>query len=172
MIHVMTEPRWLNETEMRAWTGFLETYDLLQRHVERQLREAGGVTQVQYEILHRINEHPDRRLCMTELAALVICSRSGLTYQVAQLEKAGLLRREPDVTDERRILVAVTEPGRQVLQRAAPGHVATVREGLLDLLTNEQVEQLADIMDVARGRLRDLVSLVPPRTSKANPRRH
>lgn len=162
----MTEPRWLTETEMRAWTGFLETYDLLQRHVERQLRDDGGVTQVQYEILHRINEHPDRRLCMTELADLMVCSRSGLTYQVAQLEKAGLVRRGSDPGDERRILVAVTALGRKVLDRAAPGHVATVREGLLDLLTAEQVAQLADIMDTARGRLRGLVPLVPPRASK------
>lgn len=36
---------------MRAWTGFLETADRVQRLVELQLREAGDLTMVQYEIL-------------------------------------------------------------------------------------------------------------------------
>lgn len=162
----MSEPRWLNETEMRAWAGFLETYELLDRHVDRQLREAGGVTKVQYEVLHQLNESPDNRLCMTDLAELMICSRSGLTYQVTQLEKAGLLRRESDPARERGVLAVLTDDGRRILHQAAPGHVRTVREGLIDLLTDEQVNQLADIMDTTRRQLRDMVRLPPPRKSR------
>jgi DNA-binding MarR family transcriptional regulator len=163
----MSEPRWLSETEMRAWSGFLETYELLDRHVDRQLREAGGVTKVQYEVLHQLNESPTGRLGMTDLAERMICSRSGLTYQVAQLEKTGLLRREADPTDERGVLAVLTDEGRRILHQAAPGHVRTVREGLIDLLTEEQVAQLADIMDTTRRHLRDIVRLPPPRKRKA-----
>ncbi|MFF8430592.1 MarR family winged helix-turn-helix transcriptional regulator [Streptomyces sp. NPDC016566] len=164
----MNELRWLNETEMRAWTGLLETYDLLQRLVDTQLREEGGVTQVQYEILTRISEGPDERRRMTELASLMVCSRSGLTYQVAQLEKAGLLRRQTDPADERGVLAVLTEAGRQVLDRAAPGHLKVVREGLIDQLTPEQVTQLAHIMDTTRDHLRGLVQLPPPRPAKGH----
>ncbi|NRQ35510.1 MarR family transcriptional regulator [Nonomuraea sp. NN258] len=152
----MSEPRWLTETQMRAWTGFLETSGLIQRHVERQLRDA-GLTMVQYEILHWANECAPRRRCITELADLMITSRSGLSYQVAQLEKAGLLRRETDADDERRAMVVITEDGRRLLEKTAPGHVAAVRDGLIDLLTDEQVAQLADIMDGVRTRLRPRV---------------
>jgi DNA-binding MarR family transcriptional regulator len=162
----MREPRWLNETEMRAWAGFLETADRVQRLVELQLREAGDVTTVQYEILHWASERDGSRLCVTELAELMIGSRSGLSYQVAQLEKAGLIRREPDPDDERRTVIAITDEGRAVLEKTAPGHVATVRAGLIDQLDEEQVAQLADIMDAARNHLRT-VSLTPPRKRKA-----
>ena len=86
----MTEPRWLNVTEMRAWAGFLETADRVQRLVELQLREAGDLTMVQYEILHWASERDGSRLCITELAELMIGSRSGLSYQGAQLETAGV----------------------------------------------------------------------------------
>ncbi|RSN05775.1 hypothetical protein DMB42_28000 [Nonomuraea sp. WAC 01424] len=102
------------------------------------------------------NSTPQRR-CITELADLMITSRSGLSYQVAQLEKAGLLRRETDASDERRAMVVITEDGRRLLAKTAPGHVAAVRDGLIDLLTGEQVAQLADIMDDVRTRLRPRV---------------
>jgi DNA-binding MarR family transcriptional regulator len=166
-VGTVDERQWLNETEMRAWTGFLETSDLLHRLVDLQLREAGGVTQVQYEILTRINDSPGRQLRMTELAGLMVCSRSGLTYQVAQLEKAGLLTRESDPTDDRAILATLTEDGHRVLEAAAPGHLRTVREGLIDLLTEEQVDQLATIMDVARAHLRNVVHVPGKRKSAA-----
>ncbi|MFD8376402.1 MarR family winged helix-turn-helix transcriptional regulator [Streptomyces sp. NPDC059688] len=164
----MGEPRWLNETEMRAWTGFLETSDLLQRLIDLQLREAGGVTQVQYEILTRINDSPCRRRRMTELADLMVCSRSGLTYQVTQLEKAGLLQRESDPGDERGVLAVLTDEGHQVLSAAAPGHVRTVREGLLDVLTLEQVAQLADIMTTTRNSLRSALQQPASRQKEAS----
>ncbi|MFE9139605.1 MarR family winged helix-turn-helix transcriptional regulator [Streptomyces sp. NPDC007355] len=164
----MNEPQWLSETEMRAWTGFLETSDLLHRLVDLQLRQAGSVTQVQYEILTRINDTPDRRLRMTELASLMVCSRSGLTYQVAQLEKTGLLTRESDPKDDRAILATLTDDGRRLLETTAPGHLQTVREGLIDLLTEEQVDQLATIMDIARTHLRTAVHVPPRRKSTAN----
>lgn len=150
----MGEPRWLNETEMRAWTGFLETSDLLQRLIDLQLREAGGITQVQYEILTRLDDSPGASRRMTELADLMVCSRSGLTYQVTQLEKAGLLRRETDPEDERGVLAVITNDGHRILRAAAPGHVKTVRDGLIDMLTPEQVAQLADIMTTTRTHLR------------------
>ncbi|MBT2207100.1 MarR family winged helix-turn-helix transcriptional regulator [Actinomadura sp. NEAU-AAG7] len=159
----MSEPRWLNEREMRAWSGFLETSALVHRLVERQVREDGGLTLVQYEILHWTNESAPEQRCITELAELMITSRSGLSYQVAQLEKAGLLRRETSADDERRAMVVITEEGRRLLERTAPGHLEMVRGGLIDLLTDEQITQLADMMDTARTHLRAVVPLQPPR---------
>lgn len=163
----MSDTRWLTETEQRAWSGFLETYELLDRHVDQQLRQAGGLTKVQYEVLHHLSESPAGRLCMSDLAERMICSRNGLTYQATQLEKAGLLRREANPADERGVLAVITDDGRRVLRQAAPGHVNTVREGLIDLLTDEQVDQLATIMDITRRHLRGLVPLPPARKRKA-----
>ncbi|MDP4511039.1 MarR family winged helix-turn-helix transcriptional regulator [Nonomuraea turcica] len=159
----MSEPRWLNEQEMRAWTGFLETSALVHRLVERQLREAGGLTMVQYEILHWANKASPQHRCITELADLMITSRSGLSYQVAQLEKAGLLRRETSADDERRAMVVITEEGRRLLEKTAPGHVEAVRDGLIDRLNGKQIAQLAEIMDTARTHLRAVVPVQPQR---------
>ena len=149
------EPRWLDETEMRAWVAFLDTANLLLRRVDQQLRQDGGVTQPQYELLTRLAEAPDRRLRMTDLADLLVTSRSGLTYQVTQLEKAGLVRRQACAEDERSVLAVLTDTGGEVLRAAAPGHVRVVRDGFIDLLDREQLTALADALDHARTRLRD-----------------
>jgi DNA-binding MarR family transcriptional regulator len=150
----MSEPRWLDSTEMSAWTGFLETFNLLQRRIEAHLRADGGITHVQYEILHRLAEATDRRLRMTDLAHQLIASRSGLTYQVAQLNRTGLVRRDGDPGDERAVLVAITDAGMDVLRNTAPGHLRVVRENLLDLLDPDEVRQLAAMMGRARTHLR------------------
>ena len=148
------EPRWLDETELRTWVAFLDVSNLLQRRIDRQLREEGGLTQPQYELLTRLAESPGRRLRMTELADLLVTSRSGLTYQVTQLEKAGLVHREACADDDRGVVAALTDEGLDVLRRTAPGHVRIVREGLIDLLSRDQLLALADALDASRTHLR------------------
>jgi len=146
--------QWLNETEMRAWVAFLDTSNLVSRRIEQQLRDAAGVTQLQYELLTRLAESPARQLRMAELADLLVASRSGLTYQVTQLEKAGLVRRQPCEDDERGVLAVLTDAGMNVLERAAPGHVRVVRESLIDLLDNAELTALADSLTTVRDHLR------------------
>ena len=139
---------------MRAWVAFLDTSNLLLRRIDQQLREDGGLTQPQYELLTRLAEAPQRRLRMAELADLLVTSRSGLTYQVTQLEKLGLVHRQAFQDDDRGVLATLTEDGLDALRRAAPGHVRVVRENLVDLLSHEQLLALGDALDVARTHLR------------------
>lgn len=149
----MTE-RWLDDVEMRAWVAFLDTSNLLLQRISQQLRDDGGLTQPQYELLTRLAEAPGRRMRMAELALALVASRSGLTYQVSQLEKVGLVRREACAGDDRGILAVLTEQGEQALLKAAPGHLRVVRENLIDLLDREQLVTLADTLDRARAHLR------------------
>jgi DNA-binding MarR family transcriptional regulator len=138
--------KWLDEDEMRAWHSFLAAGALIDRLVDAQLKEAVGLSHPQYEILVRLAEAPDGELRMTELAGTLLTSKSGLTYQVTQLEKAGLVERRSCPSDVRGVLAVLTEAGRQRLEQAAPGHVALVRELLIDVLTPGQLASLADAL--------------------------
>ena len=138
--------KWLDEDEMRAWHSFLAAGALIDRLVDAQLKEAVGLSHPQYEILVRLAEAPGGELRMTELAGTLLTSKSGLTYQVTQLEKAGLVERRSCPSDVRGVLAVLTEAGRRLLERAAPGHVALVRELRIDVLTPGQRAGLADAL--------------------------
>ena len=138
--------KWLDEDEMRAWHSFLAAGALIDRLVDAQLKEAVGLSHPQYEILVRLAEAPGGELRMTELAGTLLTSKSGLTYQVTQLEKAGLVERRSCPSDVRGVLAVLTSAGRRLLEQAAPGHVALVRELLIDVLTAAQLATLADAL--------------------------
>ncbi len=139
---------------MAAWLGFLEVSQLLDRAIEQQLRDDAGISHAQFEVLNRLAAAGAGRLRMSELADVIVVSRSGLTYQVSQLEKAGLVRREKCPGDDRGVLAVLTPAGRAALERAAPGHVRLVRRFLIDVLTPEQLTAFAGGLAAARTRLR------------------
>jgi DNA-binding MarR family transcriptional regulator len=147
----MAEPRWLSAEEMRAWQAFLAAAAMLDRRLDQQLKEEAGLSHPQYEILVRLAAAPGGELRMTDLAHARDTSKSGLTYQITQLEKAGLVRRASSPADVRGIVAVLTDAGRQRLAQAAPGHVAAVRALLIDVLTGPQLAAMADALgEVAR----------------------
>ena len=149
----MTSPRWLSAAELDAWRTYLVTTHLLERRIEEQLKADAGLTHGQYEILVRLSEAPERSIRMTELARQAVISKSALTYQVGQLEKAGLVERASCATDERGVLAVLTDEGLRTLERIAPAHVEVVREYLLDQLTSDDLGTLAEIMAKVKTRL-------------------
>jgi len=140
----MADPRWLNEDEMRAWLAFLTARALLNRRLDQHLKAERGISHLQYDILARLSSVPERELRMTELADGVLNSKSGTTYQVTQLEKAGLVRRRSCPDDGQAVFACLTDAGMRLLEKAAPGYVALVRDLMIDVLTREQLSALAD----------------------------
>ncbi|MBD0691345.1 MarR family winged helix-turn-helix transcriptional regulator [Streptomyces sp. CBMA123] len=150
----MNEPRWLDQDEMAAWRGFVVASNLLNRRLERQLKDDSGLSHQQYEILVHLSAAPGDSLRMTELADKLVTSKSGLTYQVTQLERMGLVGRRSCPSDVRGVIAELTDQGRETLRQAAPGHVALVRELLIDVLSREQLAVLAESLGAVSARLR------------------
>jgi DNA-binding MarR family transcriptional regulator len=152
----MAGTRWLSDQEMRAWQAFLAAGALVDRRLDQELKEAAGISHLQYEILVRLSATCDREMRMTELADAVLNSKSGLTYQISQLEKAGLVRRRSCTSDVRAVYAVLTDAGQDLLERAAPGHVSLVRELLVDVLTPGQLEAVADGLGEVARRILDV----------------
>ncbi|MEV7734453.1 MarR family transcriptional regulator [Streptomyces sp. NPDC088921] len=149
----MGHTRWLTGEETRAWMAFFSAAALLNRRLDQQLKDDADLTHVQYEILARLSGAEGQELRMTELAESVYASQSGVTYQITQLEKAGLVRRRICPSGPRAVYAVLTDAGFATLERAAPGHVTAVRELLIDVLTPEQLTALADGLGRARDRM-------------------
>lgn len=159
----MTSPP--DPTQLGAYFALMETSSLMRHAVEQQLREAGDLSYVQFQLLATLGDSPSGSRRMTDLADGVVYSRSGLTYQAQTLETRGLVTRTPSSEDERSITVTITDAGRAVLADVFPGHVALLDELLFGSLSRTDVEVLADVL----GRVRDHMRRNPPRS--AAPRR-
>ncbi|WP_406002700.1 MarR family winged helix-turn-helix transcriptional regulator [Streptomyces sp. NBC_00829] len=148
------EAAWLSERELRAWKNLLAVNSIIGRSVEQQLKDAAGLSHPQYEVLTRLGDAPGGELRMTELAGAALTSKSGLTYQVTQLEKAGLIRRSSCPSDDRGVVAVLTELGKERLRAAAPGHAALVRELFVDGLGEREFDSLAAGLEALLDRLR------------------
>ncbi len=155
----------LDAAQLDAYFALMEAVSLLQHRVEQQLRAEGDLSYVQFQLLARLAAARGQ-LTMTELADGVVYSRSGLTYQAALLEKAGLITRGPSPDDDRATLVTITDSGRALLGRVMPGHIQVTRL-LLDPLSEQDLDHLRDIMT----RVRDHMRAQPPRSAAPRKRR-
>ncbi len=143
----MTEvtPRWLTDDEQRAWRAYLESTKVLLDALDRQLQRQADMPHAYYEILVRLAEAGDHALRMSELADLTLSSRSRLSHAIARLEERGWVSRTDCPTARRGQIASLTRAGMDVLIDAAPLHVASVRDLMIDVLTPEQLLQIETI---------------------------
>ncbi|MDO5684296.1 MAG: MarR family transcriptional regulator, partial [Propionibacteriaceae bacterium] len=94
------------------------------------------------EILVSLEEAPERRLRMSDLADKVHQSRSRLTHTIARMEKAGLVEREACPSDRRGVWARLTDTGFELLKDAAPSHVESVRESFVEAVEPEDFRAL------------------------------
>jgi len=154
-------PTSLTPTQLGAYFAFTEVGALLRPAVEQQLKEVGGLSYVQFQLLATLGDAPDGHMRMTDLADGVVYSRSGLTYQAQLLEQRGLVTRSPSPDDERSTMVSITDAGRDVLAAVFPGHISTVHGLLFASITDDDAADLARILGTISGHLR----ANPPRSA-------
>lgn len=147
---------WLTADEKEAWTGLVSLVLLLPGKLESPLQQEAGLTLFEYLTLSHISEAPERRLRMSELAYLASGSLSRLSNVVKRFEQRGWVERSPDPDDGRYTLAALTDAGYDVVVAAAPTHVRSVRQLVLDPLTAADQKALARIAAKLRVRPADL----------------
>jgi DNA-binding MarR family transcriptional regulator len=112
--------------ELAAWRAFLRAHAVLTRALEAELLAEQDLSLAAYDVLVQLAEAPERRLRMTELAELVLLSRSGVTRLVDRMEKSGLVSRCPVESDGRGVAAQLTDAGLSRLRTAARTHLAGV----------------------------------------------
>src|SRR4051794_21705479 len=148
-------PPSLDPVQLGAYFALMDVAGLLKHAVEQQLRDAGDLSWVQFQLLARLSldsETGSER--MTDLADGVVYSRSALTYQAGLLEKAGLVTRAPSADDERGVTVTVTDAGRDRIATVLPGHAEVIQQQLFQPLSARQSETLADLLAPVRDHMR------------------
>ena len=88
---------------------------------------------------------PPYRTSASELAHSVLLSSGGMTLRTDRMEEAGLLRRRPDPSDRRGVLVELTPRGRRVIDRAIDAHLALYQELVSGALTKAEQRAFVEL---------------------------
>lgn len=149
------DPLWLDATEKEAWTGLISLVLLMPGRLDAPLQPA-GLTLFEYLTLSQLSEAPQRRLRMKDLAFLANGSLSRLSNVIKKFEARGWVRRYPDPQDGRSTVAALTDTGFETVAAAAPAHVRSVRQLVLDPLSPTDRRALARIAGKLRTRPTDV----------------
>jgi DNA-binding MarR family transcriptional regulator len=149
----MGEAQWLDEREQRAWRGLLTMQAGISEYTERQLRAHSGLSMADYQVLAHLSEAPEGRLRSFVLARWLRWEKGRLSQHLTRMQNRGLIRRERCATDQRGAVVVITDKGHALIEKAAPLHLADVRNVLIDHATPAQLDLLTELADQVKARL-------------------
>ena len=123
-----------------------------------------------YEVLLWLNQAPDGRMRMGELAGSLLLTPSGVTRLVDRMEADGLVQRQQCPSDRRGWNAVITPAGRARLRSAAPVHMRGIERHFGRHLSDQEADLIADVLGRVLGDLRPdaAARICEPATSRAN----
>ena len=144
---VTGEARWLDDAQQHSWRALMMGMTLLMERLDDDLRREFGMSLTEYEVMVRLSERPGRAMRMAQLADAMAHSRSRVTHTVARMEAAGYITRGTTPEDGRGVVATMTDTGYDLLVRAAPCHVESVRRNLVDLVAAKDFVAVGRVFD-------------------------
>jgi DNA-binding MarR family transcriptional regulator len=145
--------RWLTREEQRAWRGLLRMNRQLNARMNRRLQDEYGISLADYDVLVVLSEAPEGRLRVFEVTDALAWEQSRVSHQLARMQRRGLITREGCASDARGAFAVLTAAGRAAIERAAPAHVAQVRQLVFDGLSHDQLTALTEVTTLVLDRL-------------------
>lgn len=142
-----TENLWLTDAQQHVWRRWLRLNRELSSTLAHEMQARSELSMPDFEALVYLTDIPEGRLRISVLAEAMDWERSRLSHHIKRMEKRALVSREECPEDGRGAFVAITPAGRAAIERAAPEHVRTVRRLVVDVLSDEELEQLGRITD-------------------------
>lgn len=162
----MTDNNWLSEREGKAWRGFLALRAVLDLQIGRDLASDSGLSEADYHVLATLSAAEQGRLRLTELGNGMLWSTSRTAHQVSRMQRRGLVRKTDLPDNPRAAVIMLTKAGTSAIRAAAPLHVASVRSHLIDHLTVDQLDAIAEAGEVVVARYRSAPDQVRDRESE------
>jgi DNA-binding MarR family transcriptional regulator len=144
---VTGEPRWLDDDQQQSWRALMMGMTLLLERLDEDLRREFSMSLTEYEVLVRLSERPGRAMRMAQLADAMAHSRSRVTHTVARMEAVGYVTRGTTPEDGRGVVATMTEKGYDLLVKAAPCHVESVRRNVVDLVDEADFAAVGRVFD-------------------------
>ncbi|MFD4574412.1 MarR family winged helix-turn-helix transcriptional regulator [Streptomyces sp. NPDC058417] len=132
--------------ELRAWMVMLAGVGAVEQRLRGVVKERLDVSHDEFLVLCLLAELPPEGLRMTRIAELLGRPKTRLTYQIACLQRAGLVSRQAACGDRRGVVVTLTEKARLLLTEASGALATTVAEALAHVMGPTQREAMRGLL--------------------------
>jgi MarR family 2-MHQ and catechol resistance regulon transcriptional repressor len=123
---------------LNAYIKLMRASDSVAAALERRLARL-GLTEGQLGVLEVLLHLGPRS--QREIGHRLFRSDGNVVMVLDNLERRGLVRRQRDREDRRRVIVRLTPEGRRLIDRVFPGHVAAI-VAIFSVLSSAEREQL------------------------------
>ncbi|MEH3033208.1 MAG: MarR family transcriptional regulator [Aeromicrobium erythreum] len=132
---------------MRLATSIVRAQQLVVTRLDAVLRPH-GITFARYEVLRLLSFSRRGSVPLSKIGERLMVHPTSVTNVIDRLTAQGLVSREPDPADRRRILASLTDEGATVLE-AATEAITAMDFGVGDL-TPEQQREASDLLRILR----------------------
>ena len=137
----------LSKRKLKMWIRLLGVTRASENTLREYLRVRHDTTLPRFDVMAALYRRRDG-VTMSELSRMLLVSNGNATAVVDRLEADGMVRREAENGDRRRIRVRLTPEGLEAFEIMALGHEAEV-DAILGRLSETDLEALRDILSRA-----------------------
>jgi DNA-binding MarR family transcriptional regulator len=130
------------EVRAQGWRRLAAMHQLIETSLEKALRDAHGLSVVEFTVMDALSRQDGWHLRMAQLARAAGLSPSAATRLVNRLEERGLLTRILCADDRRGIYTELTPAGRKTLTRTRPAHDAALEAALTEAAALPELKDL------------------------------
>jgi DNA-binding MarR family transcriptional regulator len=127
------------------WRSFVSAHFSVVKYLERRMQEQQGLRLAWWDVMQQLADGPKQGLRMSELADLVLLTRSGITRLVDRMIEAGLIVREPCPGDRRGYYAVITQKGLGTIENVGPDHSRDAWEVFLGHISEEEAMMLEKV---------------------------
>ena len=125
---------------------------LIENNVRELLRVEFDFTLPRFDLMAQLYRHPEG-LSMSSLAEMMMVSGGNVTNIVKQLDKAGLVKRKPQASDNRSFIVTLSKQGLRKFEQMMPVHERWI-VSMMDSLKPEDIQSLMENLDLIKGHIK------------------
>lgn len=136
-----------NKLTLSTLVVFTRAEHTIHRQELQTIRES-GLTAAQFGVLEALYNKGDLRI--GELIEKILTTSGNITVVIKNLEKDGLIKKNPDPEDKRSTIISITDKGKEVIEGILPEHIHNI-ERIFSILTDEEKVTLKNILKKFKG---------------------
>lgn len=131
-----------NKLNLSTLVVFSRAENTIHRLEYETIKES-GLTVAQFAVLEALYNKGDLRI--QELIEKILTTSGNITVVIKNLEKDDLVKKIPDPSDKRAVIISITNKGKEIIEGILPKHIENINR-IFNILSDEEKIILKNIL--------------------------